>query len=94
MGPTLLDRSVERHGINRGQLTPLDRLAYVGRHGMGALSYEPERTEQSADDAPLALDRLAEESAIVLAGEHEEVFDELLRLNGSSAGVRPRSWHR
>lgn len=89
-GRLLLDRSVERHGINRGQLTPLDRLAYVGRHGMGALSYEPERTEQSADDAPLVLDRLAEESAIVLVGEHEEVFDELLRLNGSSAGARPK----
>ena len=41
-GRLLLDRTVEKYGIHRGQLNPLDRLAYVGRHGMGALSYEPE----------------------------------------------------
>jgi len=89
-GRLLLDRTVEKHGINRRQLTPLDRLAYVGSRGMGALSYEPDRSTTMPDDAPLALDRLAEEAAIVLAGENEEVFDELLRLNGSSAGARPK----
>jgi serine/threonine-protein kinase HipA len=89
-GRLLLDRTVEKHGIHRGQLNPLDRLAYVGRHGMGALSYEPELGQQTIDDAPLALDKLAEESAVVLAGENEEVFEELLRLNGSSSGARPK----
>ena len=89
-GRLLLDRSVERHGIHRGQLNPLDRLAYVGRHGMGALSYEPELGFENTDDAPLALDKLAEESAAVLAGENEEVFEELLLLNGSSSGARPK----
>jgi serine/threonine-protein kinase HipA len=57
---------------------------------MGALSYEPELSQQTADDAPLALERLAEESAAVLAGENEEVFEDLLRLNGSSSGARPK----
>lgn len=89
-GRLLLDRAVEKHGIHRGQLNPLDRLAYVGRHGMGALSYEPEVRQQSAEDAPLSLDRLAEESTSVLVGENEEVIEELLRLNGSSAGARPK----
>ena len=89
-GRLLLDRTVEKHGIHRGQLNPLDRLAYVGRHGMGALSYEPERNVENTDDGPLALDKLAEESAAVLAGESDEVFEELLRLNGSSSGARPK----
>jgi serine/threonine-protein kinase HipA len=89
-GRLLLDRTVEKYGIHRGQLNPLDRLAYVGRHGMGALSYEPELGLQNTDDVPLALDRIAEESAAVLAGENEEVFEELLRLNGSSSGARPK----
>jgi serine/threonine-protein kinase HipA len=89
-GRLLLDRTVEKHGIHCGQLNPLDRLAYVGQHGMGALSYEPELGLQNTDDAPLALDKLAEESAAVLAGENEEVFEELLRLNGSSSGARPK----
>jgi serine/threonine-protein kinase HipA len=89
-GRLLLDRTVEKYGIHRGQLNPLDRLAYVGRHGMGALSYEPELGLANTDDVPLALDRIAEESAAVLAGENEEVFEELLRLNGSSSGARPK----
>ena len=89
-GRLLLDRTVEKHGINRRQLTALDRLAYVGLHGMGALSYEPDRSAVKDDGSEIALDKLAEESAIVLAGENEEVFEELLRLNGSSAGARPK----
>jgi serine/threonine-protein kinase HipA len=89
-GRLLLDRTVEKHGIRRGRLNALDRLAYVGRKGMGALSYEPDLSGAAGDDVPLALDRLAEESAIMLAGESEEVFEELLRLNGSSAGARPK----
>ena len=66
-GRLLLDRTVEKHGINRRQLTALDRLAYVGLHGMGALSYEPDRSAIDSDGSELALDKLAEESAIVLA---------------------------
>lgn len=89
-GRLLLDRTVERHGIGRSQLNALDRLAYVGRNGMGALSYEPDRSGESGNDTPLALDRLAEETAIMLAGESEEVFEEMLSLNGSSAGARPK----
>ncbi len=89
-GRLLLDRTVEADGINRRQLTPLDRLAYVGRHGMGALSYEPELGEPTAGEGPLSLDKLADESAIVLAGDNEEVFEDLLQLNGSSGGARPK----
>ena len=29
-GRLLLDRTVEKHGVRRGQLNPLDRLAWVG----------------------------------------------------------------
>ena len=89
-GRLLLDRSVEKHGIQLGQLSVLDRLAYVGRLGMGALNYEPDHGMVSLENTPLLLDKLAEVSAIVLAGEHEEVFEELLSLNGSSAGARPK----
>ncbi len=89
-GRLLLDRTVEKHGINRRQLTALDRLAFVGCSGMGALSYEPDRGEASPGETDLSLDRLAQESAAVLAGQNEDVFEELLDLNGSSSGARPK----
>ena len=89
-GRLLLDRTVEKHGVRRGQLNVLDRLAYVGQNGTGALSYEPDRSLEPGGEAAIALDRLAAESATVLAGESDEVFEELLRLSGSSGGARPK----
>lgn len=89
-GRLLLDRAVEKLGIRRGILTPLDRLAHVGPNGMGALSYEPDYSGAPAKAEALRLDRIAAETATVLSGEGQAVIDELLRLNGASAGARPK----
>jgi serine/threonine-protein kinase HipA len=89
-GRLLLDRSVERLGIARGELTPLDRLAHVGRHGMGALSYEPDRSEPGGEAVTLQLDKIALEATTVLAGEQGPVIEKLLKLNGASSGARPK----
>lgn len=89
-GRLLLDRSIERLGILRGSLTPLDRLAYVGQHGMGALSYEPDYGATNGEAVPLKLDQLASEAATVLAGEQGAIVEKLLKLNGASAGARPK----
>ena len=66
-GRLLLDRTVERLGILRGSLTPLDRLAYIGGHGMGALSYEPDHSKADDETVVLKLDKVAAEAATVLA---------------------------
>ena len=53
-GLLLMDRAFRRHGVPRHRVTPLDRLAYVGERGMGALEYAPAidygRAEQAAVD--------------------------------------------
>jgi serine/threonine-protein kinase HipA len=89
-GRLLLDRAVERLGIARQELTPLDRLAHVGQHGMGALSYEPDLSDSDRTPAVLELDALAEDAAGVLRGEEGGVIEMLLKLNGASAGARPK----
>lgn len=89
-GRLLLDRAVEKLGVLRGELTPLDRLAYVGRHGMGALSYEPDYSEADAEPVALKLEKLAADAATVLAGDQGPVIEKLLKLNGGSAGARPK----
>ena len=40
-GRLLLDRKLMQMGLNPGNLSPLDRLCFVGSSGMGILSYEP-----------------------------------------------------
>jgi len=84
-----MDRHIMRLGINPKSITPLDRLAYVGNFGMGALRYEP--TNEIEDSfSEIILDDLAQSSEAILEGESEAMLDELLALGGSSAGARPK----
>ena len=57
-GRLLLDRQGHAHGIAPETLTPLDRLAHVGRNGIGALVYQPEFANE-IDASPVDLDHLA-----------------------------------
>ena len=40
-GNSLIGRYMESEQIDLRQITPLDRLAYVGSRGMGALTFKP-----------------------------------------------------
>jgi len=89
-GRLLLDRSLSAKGIEIASITPLDRLAYVGIRGMGALVYTPEiEPEKTADLVP-ELDILAAEMNHVLQGTSSEIIEELFILGGSSGGARPK----
>ena len=89
-GRMLFDRTLRAQGILPKQVTPLDRLALTGKSGMGALTYEPDHSGQVGNDE-IDLDWLATQSAEVLEGASELVLAELLTLNGSSAGARPKA---
>lgn len=88
-GRLLLDREMDRRGVGRHALSPLDRLAFVGDTGAGALVYRPARLHP---EPPSAVDllALADEARLVLEGDSESVFPELLALGGSSGGARPK----
>ena len=88
-GRLLLDRSLRQQGILSNQLTPLDRLAHVGKTGMGALIYEPD-FHNKTKIKKMNLDYIALHSQKILDGEADNVLQTLLALNGSSAGARPK----
>ncbi len=88
-GRLLLDRQLRQYDIDPGALTSLDRLAHVGKRGMGALLYQPDYST-AAHNTPIDLDQLAHESRQILEGDAVGVFEELLALNGSSSGARPK----
>lgn len=82
---------VDRKGRKlRLALTPLDRLAIVGRHGIGALTYEPAANLPEAKGA-IDLDVLAADAAATLAGDAADVLDRLIVLGGSPQGARPKA---
>lgn len=88
-GRRLMRRRLEKLGVDLAILSPLDQLALVGRHGRGALVYEP-ATTPAEDVATLDLDALAAEAAAILAGEEGRLADTLADLAGGSGGARPK----
>ncbi|WP_237681426.1 MULTISPECIES: HipA N-terminal domain-containing protein [Rhizobium/Agrobacterium group] len=55
-GRLLLDRRLQRAGIDYTLLTPIDCLSAVGRTGMGALSYVPELPDDQKQQSVTDLD--------------------------------------
>ncbi len=90
-GRLLLDRHFLKHGKRYDEITPLDRLGYIGNYGIGALSYEPIVDEIRSLDEKIVLDDLATSSLEILEGSREDMIETLLTLGGSSAGARPKA---
>lgn len=101
-GLLLQDRVFRQHGIMPAQVTAMDRLAFVGRRGIGALAFSPESEFQKVgnDHIDLALLGLEAQSLFDEAvdgdgdvdGEHhsEAVLAALIAV-GSSGGARPKA---
>ena len=89
-GRLLFDRMMRSQRITRSQISSLDRLAYVGLNGMGALVYEPDSSPPIIQEF-IDLDHLATQTEKILEGASGEIITELLALNGSSAGARPKA---
>lgn len=88
-GRRLMRRRLEKLGVDLATLSPLDQLALVGRHGRGALVYQP-ATTPAEDVKTLDLDALAAEAAAILAGEEGTLADTLADLAGGSGGAKPK----
>jgi len=89
-GRLLLDRTLLSKGISLNQITPLDRLAYVGSGGMGALTYKPNLNSEIQYNRLLELDEISQEMNKVLEGTPSDIIEELFNLGGSSGGARPK----
>jgi serine/threonine-protein kinase HipA len=89
-GRLLLDRRLQKHNIDHRLLTPLDRLAFVGRRGMGALRYVPDQVFGKHTDAEIDLDWAAAQAGAVQAEVDEADVDRLQDIQGGSAGARPK----
>ncbi|WP_413285409.1 type II toxin-antitoxin system HipA family toxin [Vibrio sp. MA40-2] len=97
-GLLLQDRVFRQQGILPAQVTAMDRLAFVGQQGMGALSFTPvsaflPEQHQNIDIATLGLEAqtlfdqsLSEE----LDGKTQQVLATLVAV-GSSGGARPKA---
>lgn len=88
-GRLLLERLLKANGQNPDKLTVLERLAIVGKSGMGALTYQPEK-DLKREQSDIDLDVLAMQCQKILKTEFSDKLDELYRLGGTSGGARPK----
>lgn len=89
-GRLLLDRRLQRAGIDYTQLTPIDRLSAVGATGMGALTYVPDLPDDQKQPNDVDLDWFADQVELVQTEMDVADIDSLQGAQGGSAGARPK----
>jgi len=103
-GNKLLGTWLARHGKSIDDLTPLDRLSYLGRRGMGALEFEPEIIDIASDNHRIEVSELVEVAKQVLAesGGHKSTLkndqmETLISIGTSAGGAKAKAviaWNR
>jgi len=89
-GLLLMDRAFQQiAGWQRHEITPLDRLAYIGSRAMGALEYEPALTRIELAEE-LDIWQMASAASQLLNGETPNVLQQLQIHGGSPGGARPK----
>jgi serine/threonine-protein kinase HipA len=68
-GNALIDAWMAEHGTTKAEVTTLDRLAYMGRRGVGALEFKPERGSHRESAAPLKMKSVVEEARKAVEGD-------------------------
>jgi len=89
-GLLIMDRFFARKGVERHEVTPLDRLAYLGDHAMGALTYSPADGNDSTVEA-IQIGTMAREAYELFAGDIDQVSPLLSKIGGSPGGARPKA---
>lgn len=89
-GLLLMDREFRKRGLHPATVSVLDRLAYIGTRGMGALTYHPPVASAEEEHLWIDLEALARQAERILEGSAEEVLPALRIAGGSPGGARPK----
>ncbi len=89
-GLLLLGRHFRSLGRNLAEISPLDRLSWLGTRTMGGLTYHPPTDREEIDTSVFDLHDLARQSQEIFAGDAVDVLPQLLRAGGSPGGARPK----
>lgn len=100
-GNELLGNWLARRGLQFRDLTPVQRLCYIGSRGMGALEYEPDWDLGGRHDFSLEVSELVEiaqqvlgqrtEARAILRPEVEESLSRLIHVGTSAGGAKAKA---
>ena len=96
-GNALIDAWMAEHGTTKDEITTLDRLAYMGKRGMGALEFKPALGSHRESAAPLRMKALVEEARKLVEGElsadahAKAALANIIRVGTSAGGARAKA---
>lgn len=101
-GNLLIKRYMESEQIDLRQITPLDRLAYVGSRGMGALTFEPAIKEEDVLPSAIDIRNLVDGARLAMNNRLSEMkgadaLREIIRVGTSAGGAQAKAvvgWNR
>jgi serine/threonine-protein kinase HipA len=90
-GLLLLDRYLQKQGLNPRKLSILDRLSFVGSSGRGALEFRPDQSEMKNEEY-FNFEHLASETQKILSSDtyQGDAIESLYKQGGSPGGARPK----
>ncbi len=96
-GNALIDAWMTRKGVEKRAITTLDRLAYMGKRGMGALEFKPARGAHRESAEPLEMQTLVETARKVVHGDlsgdvqAQAALANVIRVGTSAGGARAKA---
>ena len=101
-GNSLIDAWMASKGISASEVTALDRLAYMGKRGIGALEFRPTRGPKTQPTA-LDMQSLVEEARRAIRGQLDSddlamsALQQIIQVGTSAGGARAKAavaWNR
>lgn len=96
-GNALIDRYMADKGISRQQITPLDRLAYMGNRSMGALEFKPAHGPKNTKSTAIEMNSLVTEARKAVKGtlegdyETDAALRSIIEVGTSAGGARAKA---
>lgn len=95
-GNSLINRWMAEKGVAKEEISALDRLAYVGSRGPGALVFSPSRGPRHDSGSAVEMRKLVEQARAVLNGRLESLspsdqLNEIIRLGSSLGGAQAKA---
>lgn len=96
-GNALIDAWMAQRGLSKDSVTALDRLAYMGKRGLGALEFHPAMGSAMESQRPLEMKSLIEGARRVLTGDFagdthaQAALASIIRVGISAGGARAKA---
>lgn len=100
-GHQLIDAWLAQQGRAPKSMNPVEKLAFIGKRGMGALEYEPVQSPGQSTSYQLELESLVtiskkllgqrEDFSADLSLSEKEAVQDILRIGMSAGGARPKA---